>query len=266
MNVGIMLMSDEGPDGKPTDWREHLEKCKRHGLEAVDVFERMVEAAGETVAGMKQSLDDLGLKPSIFCERTDLVSPDPAVRGESLDAIRRGVDGCAELGVDQLFSYGGQHDNEGEDAFARYVDGLQQAADLCAEAGVTLSIENAGKMCHTDADLRRCIESVGRENMKVTLDGGNFVLAGCDPLAATDVLAADVVHVHVKSLVPDPGDSSSPFRYCPTDQGSPDYRRVRDALVAAEFDGCMSFEPSGGLDSDWYHSLDVLTAIVREAR
>lgn len=266
MKIGIMLMSDRGPDGQPMDWRKHLATCKEHGLEAVDLFDRMLSNVGETVTGVKQLLADLGLQPSIYCVPTDLVSPDAEAREQSLDTIRRGIDACLELGITQLFSHGGQHNNEGEEALMSYVDGLAQAADLAAEAGLTFSIENAGKMCHTHAELKRCIDLIARPNMKVTFDGGNFILAGCDSHEAADLLADQVTHVHVKSFMPDPERSPRPFRYCPTGDGSPDYRRIRDTFMAAGFDGCMSFEPEGGFDSDWMHSLDVLSEIVGETR
>ena len=265
MKVGIMLMSNRGPDGKPMEWREHLANCKRRGLQAVDVFDRMLQAVGETVAGMNKALDDLGLAPSVFCVPTDLVSPDPETRETSLDTIRRGIDACHELGVRHLFSHGGQHNNEGEEALQRYVDGLRQAADLVAEAGLTFSIENAGKLCHTHTELKRCIDAVDRPNMRITFDGGNFILAGCDSHEAAELLADKVAHVHVKSFVPAPEDTPRPFRYCPTGEGSPDYRRIRDTLVTAGFDGCMSFEPEGGFDSRWERSLEALAEIVSEA-
>ena len=61
MQIGIMLMSDRGPDGQPMDWRKTLATWKTHGLEAVDLFDRMLTNVGETVAGAKRLLDDLGL-------------------------------------------------------------------------------------------------------------------------------------------------------------------------------------------------------------
>jgi len=266
MKIGIMLMSDRGPDGQPMDWRKHLEECKGHGLEAVDLFHSMLTRVDETVASVKKLLGDLGLEPSIFCVPTNLVSPDASERQTSLDTIKLGIDACHELGIDQLFSHGGQHNNEGDEALGRYVDGLRQAADLAAAEGITLSIENAGKLCHTHKELKRCIDAVDRPNMKVTMDGGNFILAGSDPHEAAELLDDKVVHVHVKSFVPDPARQPRPFSYCPTGEGSPDYRVIRDTITAAGFDGCMSFEPEGGFDSNWMHSLDVLTKIVSEVR
>ncbi|NOZ22382.1 MAG: hypothetical protein GXP25_14980, partial [Planctomycetes bacterium] len=87
-----------------------------------------------------------------------------------------------------------------------------------------------------------------------------------DSHRAAKLLADKVVHVHVKSFVSAPENKSRPFKYCPTGEGLVNYRIVRDILMAAGFDGCMSFEPEGGRDSKWMHSLDVLTEIVSETR
>gem|GEM_PF-872049 len=266
MKIGIMLMSDRGPDGKPWDWRNALERWKACGLEQVDLFDRMLAGAGITVAETHRLLGGLGLSPSVYCVPTDLVSSDPAVRQASLDTIRHGIDACGTLGTRQLFSHGGQHSNQGEEALRRYADGLAQAADLAAAAGLTLSIENAGRMCHTDDELLRCLSLANRPGLRLTFDGGNFVLAGCESHRAAERLAAHVVHVHVKTFAPAPGRTPWPFRYCPVGEGLVDYRRIRDTLRQAGFDGCMSFEPEGGLDSDWERSLRVLTAIVNEVR
>jgi len=266
MRIGIMLMSDRGPDGQPWDWRKALERWKGCGLERVDLFDRMLTAVGETVPGVQRLLNGLGLAPSIYCVPTDLVSPDPAVRRAALDTIRRGIEACGNLGLRQLFSHGGQHNNQGEEALKRYADGLGQAADLAAAAGLTLSIENAGKMCHTDDELLTCLRLANRPNLRLTFDGGNFVLAGCDLHRAAERLAPHIVHIHVKTFVPAPGHTPRPFRYCPVGEGLVDYRRVRDTARTAGFDGCMSFEPEGGFDSDWERSLRVLTGIVNEVR
>ena len=60
--------------------------------------------------------------------------------------------------------------------------------------------------------------------------------------------------------------SKSAVRLTPVGEGIVDYRRIRDTMRQAGFDGCMSFEPEGGFDSDWERSLRVLTTIVNEVR
>lgn len=268
MKVGIMLMSDRGPDGEPWDWMEHLARCKTHGVEMVDLFDWMLQSVGMNTVEARKTLNDLGLSPSIYGVRTELMSPDGKVRQESLDAVKRGIEACHELGIGHLLTVGGQHASSGEEALKRYIEGLRTAADIASSEGITVSIENAGSLCHTDAELLRCVRSVGKPNMKVTFDGGNFVIAGCDPHQAAELLAPEVVHVHAKSFVRVTDESEGlspgrPFKYCPVGEGLVDYQRIRDVVAASGFDGCMSFEPEGGEDSKWYESLDTLTRIVK---
>jgi len=268
MKVGIMLMSDRGPDDKPWDWRKHLQECKKHGVEMVDLFEFMLGGIGLKPTDANRVLKEIGLGTSVFGVPTDLVSPDAKVRGRSIDMIKYGVEVCRRLDIGHLLSHGGQHTNKGDAALERYIDGLSQAADIANSAGLTLSIENAGTLCHTGEELLRCIRAVNRPNMKVTFDGGNFILAGSDPHKAAELLASKVVHVHAKSFEPAQSIRERPFRdrpykYCPIGHGLVDYRKIRDTLVAAGFEGCLSFEPEGGENSRWYQSLDTLTEIVK---
>lgn len=267
MKVGIMLMSDRGPDDKPWDWRKHLQECKRHGVEMVDLFEFMLGSIKLKPTDANGILKEIGLGTSVFGVPTDLVSPDIKVREKSIRMIKYGVEVCRKLEIGHLFSHGGQHNNKGEEALARYIDGLSQAADIANSAGLTLSIENAGTLCHTDKELLRCIKAVNRPNMKVTFDGGNFILAGSDPHKAAELLASKVVHVHAKSFEPASASerisAERSFKYCPIGKGLVDYRRICGILTSVGFDGCVSFEPEGGENSKWYQSLDTLTRIVK---
>ncbi|MBO3803349.1 MAG: sugar phosphate isomerase/epimerase [Candidatus Brockarchaeota archaeon] len=267
MKVGIMLMSDRGPDGKPWDWKKHLSNCRERGVEVVDLFDVMLKSIGLRPIDAKDVLDGLGLRPSVFGVQTDLVSADPKVRERSLSMVKYGIEVCRQLEIGHLFSHGGQHTNSGEAALARYVEGLSEAADIAGEAGIMLSIENAGTLCHTDEELMRCVEAVNKPNLKVTFDGGNFVLAGCDPHKAAELLAPKVVHVHAKSFEPAPNPGERPFpgkpyKYCPIGKGLVDYGKILKTLAAEGFDGCVSFEPEGGEDSKWYQSIDALVGMV----
>jgi sugar phosphate isomerase/epimerase len=269
MKVGIMLMSDRGPDGAPMDLKRHLQECKDGGIEMVDLFDDMLKGINMTPLDAKKMLLDIGLSPSVFCVRTDLVSPDPQVRNNSLQKIEYGIGICDQLDIDHLFSHGGQHNNKGAEALARYVDGLGEAADTVAEAGMVLSIENAGTLCHTDTEILRCLNSVNKSNLKITFDTGNFVLAGSEPHKAAELLASRVIHVHAKAFEQAPTDSErsfpdKPYRYCPIGEGLIDFRRILDILGKAGFDGCVSFEPEGGQNSKWYQSIRTLSSIIRD--
>jgi sugar phosphate isomerase/epimerase len=250
MNVGHMLMADpRDAQGNVVDWRVFLAEAKRWGLQGVDLFPFYLERVGATVDEAARVIRDLGLEIAVYCVPTDLVSADPAVREQSLGRVRAFADKAVELAVGHLFSHGGQHNNKGEEALKRYVDGLQQAAELCAERGLLFSIENAGSLCHTHEEMARCLEAVGRPNMRLTIDTGNFILAGSDPHEAIRRLARSVAHVHVKSFVDAPERQPRPFRYCPPRAGKVDYAYVVEQLRAVGYAGYLSFEPEGYPDA-----------------
>jgi sugar phosphate isomerase/epimerase len=266
MKVGHMLMCDpKDARGNVLGWREFLAEAKTWGLQGVDIFPFYFERLGVAADEAVRAIRGIGLEVSIYCVPTDLVSADPKVRQESLDRVAAFADNTAELGVPHLFSHGGQHNNSGEEAFRRYVDGLRQAADLCAERGLTLSIENAGSLCHTHEELGRCIEAVGRPNMRITIDTGNFILARSDPHEAIRRLAPKVVHVHVKNFADAPERQPRPFRYCPPRAGKVDYAYVAERLRAVGYDGYLSFEPEGWPDAQAEDGIRYLAELLASA-
>ena len=267
IKAGVMLMNNRGPDGQPTDWKAELAAWKKLGLEGVDIFHTMLKANNETPASIKAILEDLGLQPTVFCVPTDFITPgDPTLYEKSLDTIKYGIEACGILGVKHLFSHGGQHSNEGEDAFKRYMEGLNKAAELCNAAGLLFSIENAGKMCNNGDSLVRTLKEVKQPNMRITFDGGNFITRGDEPHTAIMKLRSKVGHVHVKSHVPAPPDYPRPYKYCPTGEGHPDYRFIRDRLLEVGYNGWFSFEPEGGFDSKWEQSIATVVQILKEVR
>ncbi|MHB0878759.1 MAG: sugar phosphate isomerase/epimerase family protein [Anaerolineae bacterium] len=244
MKCSYMLMGDpRADDGSVMDWRLLVAQLAREGLQGVDVFASYLQKLGVSVDECLAVLSDNGLAPAQFCLQTDFITAGADVR-RSLDMVKAGADICVKHGIRQLFSAGGQHSNSGPEAMSRYVDGLQQALDIACAAGLGFSIENAGRMCHTWEELLECVTRVG-PGMCVTLDGGNFILAGSDPHVAAEKLGSRVVHVHVKNFVPAPDKQPRPFEYCPPARGLVDYPRVVGTLVGYGFDGYLSFEPEG---------------------
>lgn len=244
MKASYMLMGDpRADDGSIMEWRLLLGQLAAVGLQGVDIFDAYLRHVGVSVDECLGVLADNGLEPAVYCVPTDFISPGADVQ-RSLDVIRRGAEVCVQHGIGHLFSYGGQHTNSGPEALARYVEGLQQALEITCKARLSLSIENAGRMCHTWEELLACAERAGPE-MRVTLDPGNFILAGSDPIVAAEQLATRTVHVHVKNFVPAPSKQPKPFEYCPPSRGLVDYPRLAGILAQAGYDRYLAFEPEG---------------------
>jgi sugar phosphate isomerase/epimerase len=248
MKCSYMLMGDpRADDGSVMDWRDTLSQLAQAGLQGVDLFASYLAHVEATVDECLAVLSSNGLTPAQYCVHTDFPTAG-SDQQKSLDAIKAGADVCVKHGIRQLFSAGGQHSNSGPEAMSRYVDGLQKSLEIACAAGLGFSIENAGRMCHTWEELLECVTRVGPQ-MRVTLDGGNFILAGSDPHVAAEKLGDRVVHVHVKNFVPAPGRQPWPFRYVPPSRGLTDYPRLVRTLVGYGFDGYLSFEPEGWPDA-----------------
>jgi len=244
LKASYMLMGDpKADDGSTMYWRDTILQLKTAGLQGADLRSSYLDLINETWDDAVAFLRDNGIEPALYWVTTDFITPDVDVEA-SLDAVRRGADVCTRLGIDHIFSAGGQHTNSGPEAMSRYVESLQKALDIAKSAGLYLSIENAGRMCHTWESLKECVERVGPD-MKVTLDGGNFIIAGSDAVRAAKELADRVIHLHVKNLVPAPGREPWPFQYTRPAQGVTDYRKVMEHVTAAGFDRYLAFEPEG---------------------
>ena len=252
LKPAVMLMSVNGMDGAKVVLADELRHWKTLGAQGIDVFLSVLDAFGETPSGMNTMLSDMGLEAPVCYVGTDMITKDDGkLLAMSMERIRRGIDACAELGSKWLFNYGGQHSNSGEDAMKRYAENLARVADMCAGNGLGLLIENAGRMCNTADSLMQVLLMAGRENIGIAFDGGNFITCGEEPHEAVMKLREHARHVHVKSHMPAPAGSATPYKYCPTGEGHPDYCFIRDRLLEAGYDGWFAFETEGGADSDW---------------
>ena len=82
--------------------------------------------------------------------------------------------------------------------------GMQQAARQAEPLGVTLAIENHGRLLNDGPALARLIREVGASNVGVTLDTGNFAWVGHGPSqvqADFEAVLPHIVSVHVKDGV-----------------------------------------------------------------
>ncbi|MGH2533239.1 MAG: sugar phosphate isomerase/epimerase family protein [Thermomicrobiales bacterium] len=92
------------------------------------------------------------------------------------------------------FGYGGRITREGRIRIA--VDQLTRLADAAAEFGITVTTENYDYF--TSGDFLEIFERVGRPNVGLHNDTGNWLLLQEDPLAATRKMAPYTYHAHVR--------------------------------------------------------------------
>jgi L-ribulose-5-phosphate 3-epimerase len=121
----------------------------------------------------------------------------PAYRGARLDALKRGSDFSAELGVEDIVTHVGFIPNNPFDAdYAGLVGALRHLARHCAGNGQYFLFETGQEAPVT---LLRTIEDIGAENAGVNLDPANLLMYGYgNPTDALDVFGRYVRNVHGK--------------------------------------------------------------------
>ena len=142
---------------------------------------------------------------------------------------------------------------------AAFRQGARQAQVL----GVTLAIENHGRLLNNGPELARLIQEIGAPNVGLTLDTGNFAWAGHDSVQTqADFQAAlpYTVNVHVKDGVWRDGR----FEFVPAGEGDLDLGGLLRQLVALGYRGavCSEYEGSG----DFVTGTRVSVAYLRKIR
>ncbi|MGD9496952.1 MAG: sugar phosphate isomerase/epimerase family protein [Armatimonadota bacterium] len=140
----------------------------------------------------------------------------------------------------------------------RVCAGMQEIADVAADRGITVGVENHGLLLGRSAQVRRMVELVERPNFGVNIDFTNFRhVFGEDHIEATRLLAPFVVHCHAKDFcirTQEPpyaeaeGWRKTPaeewIRPCVGGEGDMQWPLLFSIVRAAGFDGNVSLEIS----------------------
>ncbi len=153
-------------------------------------------ASGLTIAAMFVGFDGQSYADFDSIRRT-VGFLNPALRAHRLEIAFRYVDLAGELGVPALAMHVGFVPEEPADSnYVGMVECVRALADRAAAAGQVLNLETGQEPAEA---LRSFVQTVGRANVGVNFDVGNFVLYGTDePLHALDVLGPLIGGVHCK--------------------------------------------------------------------
>jgi sugar phosphate isomerase/epimerase len=122
------------------------------------------------------------------------------------------------------FGYGGRVTREGRIRLA--VEQVTRLADAAAELGLTVTTENYDYF--TSDDFLEIFQRVGRPNVGLHNDTGNWLILDEDPLEATRKMAPYTYHAHVRDYVLRDGVYSS----VPIGEGVVDFAPILDEMVA----------------------------------
>jgi len=203
----------------------------------------------------------------------DFALADPAARAAEVERLLVSCRAAHALGVGIVRAFSGDL-KPGltlDAAWPWLVAGLQEAARQAAPLGVTLAIENHGRLLNDGRALARLIGDVGTAgaaNVGVTLDTGNFAWAGHNLEQVRADFAAVlpyIVSLHVKDGVWRAAAGSSlaaSFEFVPAGAGQLPVAEWLAALAGRGFQGavCSEYEGSGDFRAGTRASIAYLRA------
>ena len=148
---------------------------------------------------LKARLDALEVVPTVIVGTLNLTA-DRDLSGPSLDSAIENLEVANRLGSPLglfYFTYGGRVTREGRIRLA--TEQIRRLADAALSYGMRVTTENFDFF--TSADFVEIFEGVGRENVGLHSDTGNWLLLGEDPLEATRKMAPYTYHAHVRDYL-----------------------------------------------------------------
>jgi sugar phosphate isomerase/epimerase len=194
-----------------------------------------------------------GLTISAVSGYCDFAQADPAARAAEVARLLVACRAAHALGVGVVRAFSGDL-KPGltlDAAWPGLVAGLREAARQAAPLGVTLAVENHGRLLNDGPALARLIGDAckaGAANVGVTLDTGNFAWAGHNlAQVRADFVAVlpHIVSLHVKDGVWRAADG---FEFVPAGAGQLPVAEWLAELAGRGYRGAMCSEYEGGGD------------------
>lgn len=205
-----------------------------------------------------------GLTISAVSGYCDFAQADPAARAAEVERLLVACRAAHALGVGVVRAFSGDL-KPGltlDAAWPWLVAGLQEAARQAAPLGVTLAVENHGRLLNDGPALARLIGAIGAANVGVTLDTGNFAWAGHDLAQVRADFAAVlpyIVSLHVKDGV---WRAAEGFEFVPAGAGQLPVAEWLAELADRGYQGavCSEYEGSGDFSVGTRASITYLLA------
>jgi len=191
-----------------------------------------------------------GLKVVSVNAGNNFVQPDNSLFRKQVEGVKACVDVAMEIGCPVVRVFGGEFAEGKTEAqcIGAITEGLRQSAVYAEEGGVTLALENHGRITNNIDTLTGILKEVGSESLKVNLDTGNFYWFGyklSEVEAIFKKLAPITAHTHMKNGTTDrreerrkPGE----IKLVPLPEGDIDLAKTVKLLKAKGYKGVISME------------------------
>ena len=236
-----------------------IQEAKRLGVEGVELLDFFWKDIDSELPLVRAALQDTGLEVGVYSVANNFVSSHESVRIAQGRKIRDGVDQAVGFGAKTVRVFSGDLDPAFtyEQCLLWIIDGLRDAAHYAHDHGVTLALENHGKLAGRSEQVETILNAVASPALKANPDTGNFLLVHQASHLAVAELAPRAAMCHFKDFHVVPDDYTG-FAYTGTEglkfagtaigEGDVDLVDCVTALRRAGFDGWLNIEYEGEED------------------
>lgn len=222
---------------------------KALGVEGIDYHAGLLGGRDGVVGKIRSAIARTGLILTGFSLSTNFNLDDDAAFDAHVEDTAAWLDVAAELKAPACRVFGG-HVNRDDPAdvdkgLARVVKALKVLAPRAERLGLILALENHGGLPCMGQEQVRVIEAVGSEAVRATVDVGNYMGCGQEPVEGTTIAAKYAAYVHIKDNKKTPGGGFEP---CTVGQGDVDIPACMRILRDAGYTGYMVLEYEGPED------------------
>lgn len=236
--------------------RDFVQCCARLGVDGVELSSHLMNDLSDTE--IRTMVDEAGLEFPVYIAHTDFVVDGRTAFNNAVDVAKQEVDRARRLQVPIVMLVPGSPKPEIDDDKGRALiaEGLAILSEYGREVGVNVTTENHGGLAQFRGRLAQMLYFVREAPLVgITLDDGNFVLAGDDPHEALEKLYDRLAHVHLKDVKAAPAKEGTRFEVpdrpgfayvgTPLGTGEVDTGRLLRSLAERGYDGYLSIENFG---------------------
>jgi len=222
----------------------------------------------DTIAQVRNWARDAGLTINSLSSYCDFAQTDAAALDTEIERLLTTCRAASQMGVSVVRAFTGDVKPGITLAAVRpnIVAAFRDASAESAELGISLGIENHGRLINDGPALATLVDDVGADNLGFTIDTGNFAWAGHGPQqvrADFDAVLTRAFNVHIKDGVWD-GDG---FTFVTAGEGELPLAWLIGALVDRGYTGaiCSEYEGAGDFRACTAASIDYLNSLLERA-
>jgi len=214
------------------------------------VFRGTLSLDESGVKEVKSLTESYGLKVISVNAGNNFIQPSRDLFERQMYGVKMCIDVAAKLGCDVVRVFGGEPTQEktGEAAVIAIIEALKSAAAYAEDRGVTLALENHGRITNNIDTLLRIIDEVNSEALRVNVDTGNFYWYGYRLSEVEEIIERLIplaAHTHMKNGTTDRKEERrkiGDIKMTPLYEGDIDLTGFIKKLKEGGYSGAISME------------------------